>query len=163
MTFNTSSFSLSLRKLLNFPKKVHILLPWTTLNHLFLEAQHKWQLFNSYHWTCTTTLHLRPPLMHCASGRLHNLTAPLLIGLLTVRLTSPEDGHITGLCYHRLPQGSLVNRSSTSNVWPQGSRERRGRSDRTDKCTVDRHGIKMHVPQIGSVFSLVSTHCVSAG
>lgn len=74
--------------------------------------------------------------MHCASGLLHNLTAPPLIGPLTVRFTSPEDGRITGLHYHHLPQGSLVSRSSTSNVWPQGSKEGRG----TWLWSVNRHG-----------------------
>lgn len=67
--------------------------------------------------------------MHCASGLLHNLTAPSLKGPLAVRRAPPEDGHITGLCYLHLPQGSLVNRSSTSNVRPQGSREGKGTVD----------------------------------
>lgn len=78
---------------------------------------------------------LTAPPMHCSSGLLHNLTAPPLIGVLTVSLTSPEDGHITGvsnksLHYRRLPQGSLVRRSSASSVWPQGSEEKRRRRAR---------------------------------
>lgn len=83
------------------------------------------QLLNMYNHT------YYPLLMHCSSGLLHNLTAPPLIGPLTVRLTSPEDGHITRLRYHHLPQGSLVNGLSTPNVGPQGSRQGRGIRDQT--------------------------------
>lgn len=41
----------------------------------------------------TAKLFLEPS----SSGQVHNLTAPSLIGLLTVSLASPEDGHITGV------------------------------------------------------------------
>lgn len=37
------------------------------------------------------------PSTRCTSGLSRNLTAPPLIGPPTVRFTSPEDGHITGL------------------------------------------------------------------
>lgn len=101
-------------------------------------------LLSSYHRTHTGKLFLEPS----SSGQVHNLTAPSLIGLLTVSLASREDGHITGVSnksrrlppphptpprYHRLPWGSLVNRNSTSNVWPQRSRNRRRQTHYSDE------------------------------
>lgn len=50
-------------------------------------------LLSSYHRTHTGKLFLEPS----SSGQVHNLTAPSLIGLLTVSLASREDGHITGV------------------------------------------------------------------
>lgn len=50
-------------------------------------------LLSSYHRIHTGKLFLEPS----SSGQVHNLTAPSLIGLLTVSLASREDGHITGV------------------------------------------------------------------
>lgn len=66
---------------------------------------------------------LFPHVIHRQPITVNNMTAPPLIGLFTVRITSPEDGQITGLHYHHFPWGSLVNRSNTSNICPQGDRD----------------------------------------
>ncbi|KAK5891252.1 hypothetical protein CgunFtcFv8_018526 [Champsocephalus gunnari] len=61
--------------------------------------------------------------MHRASGLLHNLTASPLIVLLTVRLTSPEDGHITGLCYPVPPRPHLSTGAAPPLSDPKGGEE----------------------------------------
>lgn len=87
-----------------------------------------WLLSDGHNYRCMSAIPghmllstlLSPHVLHLQAIIWSDSTS---IGPPDIRFTSPEDGQITGLHYHHLPWGSLVNRSSTFNIWPQGSRD----------------------------------------
>lgn len=103
-----------LNKGLNYAVKYTTNIRWVKTNEV---NKHLWVNACSHSLLLTlTSLELAVPWR-----RSHNLTAPLLIGLLTVSLSW---GWTRQVSETSSPSRSLVNSNSASNVWPQGSREK---------------------------------------